>query len=444
MKQLSHLFALLLGLALLAGCAAPGAPAAETAAPFARHTPAPQDATPAPETPAPAATPEPTPTPEPAPTPQPGAVSVRSTHSYEGGGEKMLFEGLDAAGNVVWQHTATTEYSTELTLIEEIGVWNDRFYFTRQGIVSCLRLSDGFLLWENGEFGGASISSLIDKRSGNVYLCGWYGPDFYACDKNGETLSRFASASGDFFWPSDMSWYGPDSLVIYWNGGAGTEMALPYFVDLTDYSISWDYGFEDMSANRQYWANIFISDFVEQFKSNFPEDEGSDYELASFAHMFCKINRRDALSYDGNYDTFSLDTVNELCSRFFGREIHPANGVLYTNPWGMEWTYQNGSFRFPSGDGEAYNRFAVVTSYLRLADGNVLLGYEIYELKLEEYFSSGMDGKLYYLTGEQARSMAETGRITCLGYGNAFVTPIEQNGRDGYFMRKMDSHFYGY
>ena len=54
----------------------------------------------------------------------------------------------------------------------------------------------------------------------------------------GKIKVYFASASGDFFWPSDMSWYGPDSLVIYWNGGAGTEMALPYFVDLTDFSIS--------------------------------------------------------------------------------------------------------------------------------------------------------------------------------------------------------------
>ena len=164
-----------------------------------------------------------------------GAVHVCTTRD-DGESEKVRFEGQDANGTVVWERTETTQHRTELTLIEEIGVWEDRYYYTREGNVCCLRLSDGFLLWENNEFGGSSISSLIDQRNGNVYLCGWYGPDFFACGKNGETLCKLNS-SGDFYWPSDMNWYNSDSLVIYWLGGAGLEMALPYYIDLTDFSL---------------------------------------------------------------------------------------------------------------------------------------------------------------------------------------------------------------
>ena len=107
-----------------------------------------------------------------------GAVRVCMTRDDDEG-EMVRFEGLDVNGAVAWQRTETTQYRTELVLIEEVGIWEDRYYYTREGTVCCLRLSDGFLLWENNEFGGSSISSLIDQRNGNVYLCGWYGPDFF-------------------------------------------------------------------------------------------------------------------------------------------------------------------------------------------------------------------------------------------------------------------------
>lgn len=427
MKMILRLTALILCLVLLSGCASPGvtAPGANTPAPETPVPTAPQAVTdaPGPKTAAPAA-----------------AVSVRMTRD-DGEGEKVRFEGQDGSGAAVWQRTETTNYRTELTLIEEIGVWEDRYYYTREGVVCCLRLSDGFLLWENGEFGGSSISGLIDQRNGNVYLCGWYGPDFFACSNNGETLCKYAS-SGDFYWPSDMAWRDADSLVIYWLGGAGLDMALPYYIDLTDFSLTCYHSFQEMDANRQYWANIFISDFIEQFKNNYPTDGGSDYELARFAQLFCKINRRDALSFDGNYDTFSLDTVNELCRRFFGREIHPVNGVLYENQGGLQWTYENGSFHFPSGDGEAYNRFAVVNRYLQLEGGDVILGYDVYELNLDEYWQNGMDSALYHMTPAQAQTAEASGRIKRRGNGWAEATPIEQNGHDGYYLHRMETALY--
>ena len=369
-----------------------------------------------------------------------GAVCVYMTRD-DGEGEKVRFEGQDVNGAVVWQLTVTTQNRTETALIEEIGVWEDRYYYTREGTVCCLRLSDGFPLWENDEFGGSSISSLIDQRNGNVYLCGCYGPDFFACNESGETLCKLNSP-GDFYWSSDMNWYSPDCLVIYWLGGAGLEIALPYYIDLSDFSLSYHHSFQEMDANRQYWANIFISDFIEQYKYDYPTDGGSDYELSRFAHLFCKINKRDALRFDGNYDTFSLDTVNELCMRFFGREIHPSNGVLYENQAGLQWTYENGIFHFPSGDGEAYNHFAVVSSYLQLEGGDAILSYDVYELNLDEYWQNGMDGALYHMTSAQAKTAEASGRIKQLGHGWAEVTFIEQSSHDGYFLHRMETTLY--
>lgn len=438
MKKYLRLIALLLCLALLLpGCGGKRGES-EDAAPSERHRAERR----AENTPAPAVTDEPQPFTEPPVTPAPEAVSVRMTRQDGSDGEKVLIEGLDADGSVVWTREAATEYRTELELIEEIGSWQDRWYFNRAGKVVCLRVSDGETLWENSGFGGASISALIDKRNGSIYLCGWYGPDFFACDAEGKTLADFRTVADGFYWPSAMSWNGPDELVIYYHGGAGEDITSPYYVDLTDFSISWNFAYENLDADSQYWANIFVSDFVEQGKYDFPTDGGSDFELASFAHMFCKINRRDALRFDGNYDSFSLDTVNEICRRFFGREIHPSDGVLYENQWGMQWTYENGTFRFPSGDGESYNRFAVVDSYLRRAGGNVTLGYTVYELDLDEYWKSGMDSALYHMDPAKAEAAAAAGRITRVGSGTAEVLPIEQSGHDGYYLYRMQTDLY--
>lgn len=174
MKIFLRLTALILCVVLLGGCTYRGGPGPEADAP-ASETPFPTDAQPVTEAPVPETA------------ASVGVVRVSMTRD-DGEGEKVLFEGRTGNGAVVWQRTETTQYRTELTLIEEIGVWEDRYYYTREGSVCCLRLSDGFLLWENDEFGGSRISGLIDRRNGNVYLCGWYGPDFFACDKNGETL----------------------------------------------------------------------------------------------------------------------------------------------------------------------------------------------------------------------------------------------------------------
>lgn len=435
MKKHLRLTALLLCLALLLS-ACGGRPAEDASSPAERHRTE-RAETPAPETPA--VTEEPQPYTEPPQTTAPAsAVRVEMRREDGSDGEKVFFFGLAEDGALVWQHDYTTAYRTELTLIEEIGAWQDRFYFNLAGTVVCLRIADGEALWANEGFGGASISSLIDKRNGNVYLCGWYGPDFYACDAEGRTLANFRTVAEGFYWPSAMSWNGPDGLVIYYHGGAGEDISSPYYVDLTDFSISYSFGYIDLDADSQYWANIFVSDFIEQGCSTFPRDGGSDFELAHFVRLFCKINRQSAIRYIDGYETVSLDTVNELCRHFFGREIYPSDSAQTSELWHMEWRPETGRFYAPAADGEAWNAFAVVRDCLQLPGGNVRLRYDVYTLNLDEYWRSGMDGALYYLSAAEAEAMAKTGRITKTSSGWAEATPVQQEGRDGYYLIRME------
>ena len=380
--------------------------------------------------------------PEPLPetsTPAPAAVSVRCAYGETTEIEHVEFTGVSADGRDLWTRVFTSDYRTELTLIEPIGIWKDRYYLNRCGTLVCLSLADGSTLWENDGFGGASVSSVIDRKTGAVYLCGWYGPDFFAADADGNTLADFRTLEEGFYWPADMAYCGPNELVIYFHNCPGGAGPLPYYVDLTDFSITWYFGTEEMDEAAQYWANIFVSDFIEQYIASLDLETADDMELADFAHMFCKINRRSALSYDGDYETLSLGTVNELCERFFGRTLDPAEGVLRRNDWGVEWRFENGKYYYPAADGEMFNRFAVVTELLHLPDGKVQMGFDVYALDYEEYFNSGMDSALYHMSAAEAAALAAAGRITRLGSGTALAVPVEQSGHDGYWLLQLES-----
>ena len=86
------------------------------------------------------------------------------------------------------------------TVNSEIGIYDDRFYYSEGGKIVSLALNDGSVMWENNEFGGASICSTIDNN-GTIYVCGYYGPSFFAVDKDGATLAKIDSFGDEYYWP---------------------------------------------------------------------------------------------------------------------------------------------------------------------------------------------------------------------------------------------------
>ncbi len=146
--------------------------------------------------------------PETTPTPTTTAgdlVEVRFTHTtdHKSGVEYALIKGVDAEGNVIWK-TKTESYPlVQLQLIDQVGYGpGSRFYYVDNGALVAIDRLTGTQLWRNSDFGGClanAHSCFVDWDSGNVFLTGYFGPDYFVCDAQGNTVQKADTLHPDYW-----------------------------------------------------------------------------------------------------------------------------------------------------------------------------------------------------------------------------------------------------
>ena len=174
----------------------------------------------------------------------------------------------------------------------------------------------------------------------------------------------------------------------------------------------------------------------------FDADDTSEAQLFSFAHLWAKINRHSAISYDGGYETMTRENVNEIVGRYFGLGISPADGTDYSAALGMgnyDWDhcwYEGGVFYYPAADGEAYNHFTVVDSAEALSGSRTRFRFTVYELDLDRYWADGVANEYYRLTPAEAVQHMTAMEIVPVRTGVAVVLPcyLESSGRESYIL----------
>ena len=195
--------------------------------------------------------------------------------------------------------------------------------------------------------------------------------------------------------------------------------------------------FIELDGNKQYEANIFLSNFAEQGINLYFYDLDMSQILPSlvdFAHIWCKINDRSAITYgqlDGvTYEILSLEEFRKVIGRFI--PLNVTEEAVEYNYYPQEHSfYQDGSFFFEAADGEAHNCIAVADSLARLDDGRYVLTFTEYEIDLDAYYSfeTGIPRSYYELSPFDA---SQHQYLTRIRDGYAIVTPYEYNGRSTY------------
>ena len=195
--------------------------------------------------------------------------------------------------------------------------------------------------------------------------------------------------------------------------------------------------FFPLDGSKQYEANLFLSNFAEQGINLYFYDLDMSQILPSlvrFAHIWCKINDRSAITYeqlDGEpYEVLSLEKFRSVIGRYIPLNVTEESVEHSYTPQAHSF-YQDGKFYFEAADGEAYNRIAVADSLSQLEDGRYCLTFSEYEVDLDAYYSfeAGIPRSYYELTPFEA---SQHQYLTRIADGYAIVTPYQYNGRDTY------------
>ncbi len=154
---------------------------------------------------------------------------------YEGNLEYAIIKGVDSEGTKIWEYNTGKYEIATLDSVNEIGISGDRYYFVENGSVICMELQTGNIIWQNSDFQG-SVSGYIFNDNEVLFLCGYFGPDFYAIDGNGNTLALIYEFSESYYWPYEIAIEG-DYAVVKMEGSSNGEMA-EFEVNINDYTYT--------------------------------------------------------------------------------------------------------------------------------------------------------------------------------------------------------------
>ena len=187
-------------------------------------------------------------------------------------------------------------------------------------------------------------------------------------------------------------------------------------------------GSAELSGDRLYRINIFLSNFSEQLKPSFNSANAADDFLIRFVELYCKLNHYDRIRYLEGEECLSLEDANLYLQRFFDRSVNPVNNTEYMLSAWNSFTYRDGYFRFPAADGEAYNHFTVVYEMTANGDGTYTVQFQNYELDLMEYWDNGVSDAIYHMNNDEVANLVWSGRAKPVQGGTAVVRDYTFNG----------------
>lgn len=289
--------------------------------------------------------PEPEKTPEPAAAAEPEQSAVERielTRVPSGGDEYAVITGYDAAENTVWSFETPRFVMTEMISVVELGQRGDRYYYVENTTVVCLDVQTGTRLWENSDYAGRATGFAFGDSA--LYLCGQYGPDFFAVSYTGETLARIEQFDPNYYWASEIELRGEQALVYLYGGTPNYDDPMIFCVDLHTYAVS---SAADTAPAGQ--------SFAEQYRAvllTYPA-ETSGITTKYTLHDIDKDGTPELIVHEGisHYYIYSFD----------GEQVIPSEKFY--------WNYSNGLYAYDGNGlvvhdgGQGFMRFEYVEFY---------------------------------------------------------------------------------
>lgn len=279
-------------------------------------------------------------------------ITVVYDHKIENNKEYATISGVNLLDEKVWEYVTQKYECTELNRVSEIGTISGSYYFVENGKVVALNVSDGTVAWENKDFGGSVSAVAFDDNT--IYLCGYYGPSFFAVDKNGATLGKIDSFGDEYYWPYAIEKIDDSTIAVTLEHGPEEAVSenegFVFYVHLNDYSFS-PIGintvniFDSMPSDFTFssgaggWATQFALEddgsFTGQYYDSDMGDIGAEYPRGTVYNS--KFTGKFTTPTQINDYTYSMRLENLQAEGTTGEEYYE-NGqrFIYSDPYGFD------------------------------------------------------------------------------------------------------------
>lgn len=148
---------------------------------------------------------------------------------YGDGQEYGILTAYDEQGNVVWTYQTAAYLVMQLDCVSDVGRNGGIYYIVENGKILAFDVETGALLWENGDFGGtpANTGCAAFDEAGNLYICGFFGPDLFAVDVGGNTLGCIDYLNNDYYWACGLT-LTENWISVQLDGGPYGDTEVPY------------------------------------------------------------------------------------------------------------------------------------------------------------------------------------------------------------------------
>ena len=161
------------------------------------------------------------------------------------------------------------------------------------------------------------------------------------------------------------------------------------------------------SGDSQTYANTFITNFAEQYFTDFDASKTTTKRVVDFAYFHLYINSQKDFKGirkgDIDYETFTFEKASDVIGKYVNYKLTldelkklPApptkSGTASEGPF-----YADGKIFYPAAAGESYNEIGIVEYADNYGDGTLWLNFTVYEIDLDKYNDmSADDVKAYY------------------------------------------------
>jgi hypothetical protein len=176
-----------------------------------------------------------------------------------------------------------------------------------------------------------------------------------------------------------------------------------------------------LSDEEHRKINIFFSNFSEAYFADYDYKNFDLKRLINFAYIHNKINNYSNIEVDGNDMYISAEHVEKTINKYFG--------IIIDHRSAGGFVYRDGNYYTPGADGENYNYFSQVNTFIDNEDGTYSAEISIYML---EDVDDGVDS-IYY---EPKKVWENTHPYQYVQDAEALIKPAVADGKSTYQLLK--------